>query len=294
MSSKEIPSVNDCNAVDLKLKGFNVYRIEPGANRAPVYGRRDYYKVCIVTGKSNMHYANRSIGWDDTAIFFANPHIPYAFERLADNHSGYSCLFTEDFLRTGDRSESLQESPLFKIGADAVFKLDEEQRLYTESIFKRMLDEQGSDYIYKNDLVRNYINLLIHEALKMQPADHYFKHKNASERIAALFLELLERQFPIESTEHPLRIRTAQDFAQNLSVHVNHLNRSVKEITGKPTTAHIADRIISEARALLQHTDWNIAEIAYALGFEYPSYFNNFFKRLTGTVPKALRSTQIV
>ena len=105
----------------------------------------------------------------------------------------------------------------------------------------------------------------------MQPSENYSQQKNASARITAVFLELLERQFPIESVQRPLELRTAQDFAKRLSVHVNHLNRSVKEITGKPTTAHIADRIITEAKALLQHTDWSIAEIAYALGFEYPT-----------------------
>jgi AraC-like DNA-binding protein len=67
------------------------------------------------------------------------------------------------------------------------------------------------------------------------------------------------------------------------------LNSSVKKITGKSTTSHIAERIIGEAKALLQHTDWNISEIAYALGFEYPTYFNNFFKKRTGAVPKSIR-----
>jgi AraC-like DNA-binding protein len=71
-------------------------------------------------------------------------------------------------------------------------------------------------------------------------------------------------------------------------LHVNYLNRSVKEVTGKPTTSHISERIITEARALLQQTDWNIADIAYALGFEYPTYFNNFFKKMTGTNPSHL------
>ena len=39
------------------------------------------------------------------------------------------------------------------------------------------------------------------------------------------------------------------------------------------TSAHISDRIISEAKALLQYR--NIADIAYVLGFDYPAYFNN-------------------
>jgi AraC-like DNA-binding protein len=60
-------------------------------------------------------------------------------------------------------------------------------------------------------------------------------------------------------------------------------------VTGKSTTTHITERIVSEAKALQQHTGWNIADIAYALGFEYPTYFNNFFKRLTGTNPTSFR-----
>ena len=76
-------------------------------------------------------------------------------------------------------------------------------------------------------------------------------------------------------------------------MHVNYLNRAVKEVTGKSTTTHITERIVNEAKALLQHTGWNIAEIAYALGFEYPTYFNNFFKRLTGTNPKSLRLQEV-
>lgn len=108
-----------------------------------------------------------------------------------------------------------------------------------------------------------------------------------------MFLELLERQFPIENIERPLQLKTAQDYAKNLNVHANYLNRAVKEVTGKPTTAHISERIISEAKALLQHTDWNIADIAYALGFEYPTYFNNFFKKITGTNPKTLRIQEV-
>ncbi len=289
MKTRDISAVCDDNALELKLKGFKVYKMEAGVTKAPTYNRRDYYKVCIITAHTILHYADKSIELKGTSLFFANPHVPYSAERLSEDENGYACLFTEGFLAAAERSESLQESPLFKIGSNPVFSLTDEQATFVISIFQKMLVEQGTDYIYKNDLIRNYISLLIHEAMKLQPSENYFRHKNASSRTTSLFLELLERQFPIESTERPLRLRTAQDFAQNLSVHVNHLNRSVREVTGKPTTAHITDRIIGEAKALLQHTNWSTAEIAYALGFEYPTYFNNYFKKLTGTVPKSLR-----
>jgi AraC family transcriptional activator of pobA len=148
---------------------------------------------------------------------------------------------------------------------------------------------QQTDYTYKDDLLRYYINLIIHEALKLQPSENFDNHKNALSRVTAVFLELLERQFPIESTDRPLVLKTPKDYATALTVHVNYLNRAVKEVTGKSTTAHISERIISEAKALLQHTSWNIADIAYALDFDYPTYFNNFFKKITGTNPSAFR-----
>lgn len=153
-----------------------------------------------------------------------------------------------------------------------------------------MIAEQLTNYPYKDDLIRNYVGLIIHEALKIQPTEGFHDIKNAHMRLTNVFLELLERQFPIESIKQRLRIKTAQDFAQNLSVHVNYLNRAVKEITGKSTTTHIAERIITEAKALLQHTNWTISEVAYALGFEYPTYFNNFFKKMTGTTPNLARA----
>ena len=287
--TNDLSDLCDANSRELKLKGFKVYQIETSVSRAPTYNRRDYYKVCILNANCIIHYADKSIEFEGPTLFFANPHIPYSAQLLAPKQTGYACLFTESFLAVNERSASLKESPLFKIGGTPAFTLNDDQAEFISTIFRKMMQEGSTDYIYKNDLMRNYINLIIHEALKMQPSANYVKHKNASSRITSMFIELLERQFPIESIDRPLRLRTAQDYANNLSVHVNHLNRSVREITGKSTTSHIADRIISEAKALLQHTDWSIADIAYALGFEYPTYFNNYFKRLTGTVPRSLR-----
>ena len=147
-----------------------------------------------------------------------------------------------------------------------------------------------SEYKYKYDLLRNYVNLIIHEAMKLQPAESYFKHANAPSRITSLFVELLERQFPIDSPEHVLKLKSANDFASSLSVHVNHLNKVLKENTGKTTTDIISNRIIQEAKILLKQSDWNISEIAYCLGFEEVAHFSNFFKKQTTLAPLTFRA----
>jgi AraC-like DNA-binding protein len=112
----------------------------------------------------------------------------------------------------------------------------------------------------------------------------------ASARVSSLFAELLERQFPIESPHQKLNLRTAKDYAGRLSVHVNHLNKVLKENTGKTTTKIISERLTQEAKILLKQTDWNISEIAYCLGFEEIAHFSNFFRRQTNLSPMAFRS----
>jgi AraC family transcriptional regulator, transcriptional activator of pobA len=278
---------------EIKLKGFKAYEIDSNAGKGHSYSRKDFYKISLNTGKYLFHYADRSFETDDTILFFGNPHIPYSCGLLSTTNEGYASLFTEDFLKLSERSEGLLQSPLFQIGGTPILAINKEQKKDLSAIFQKMIAEQDTDYLYKDEIIRNYINLLIHEALKMQPSESYSRQKNAAARITSVFLELLERQFPIESTDQSLELRAAQDYAKHLSVHVNYLNSSVKEITGKTTTEHISERIVSEAKALLQHTDWNISEIAYALGFEYPTYFNNFFKKKTGHIPKVIRATHL-
>lgn len=253
------------------------------------YSRRDYFKIWIIDGESILHYASKSIHITQPALIFSNPLVPYSFERLSEHMSGYIFIFTDDFLKGNSRQESVLQSPLFQVGHNSVFFLNDDQLRSLSGIYDKMLVEIASDYIYKYDVLKNYGNLIIHEAMKMQPALTAFKHHNATSRIANLFIELLERQFPIDTPDRVLQLKKPGDYAHHLSVHVNHLNHAVREITGKPTSSHITERVVHEARALLQNTDWSVADIAYSLGFEYPTYFNNFFKKNTGVTPLSLR-----
>src|ERR1700744_2165871 len=125
MSEQAIASIHGHNIADLKLKGFKVYSISPENASPPNYRRRDFYKICMIRGKSLIHYADMSILMDGAYLFFSNPRVPYSIERLDDEQTGNVCLFTEGFLNAGHRSESLQESPLFKLGIKPVFNLNE-------------------------------------------------------------------------------------------------------------------------------------------------------------------------
>lgn len=279
------------SSLDLHTGHFNVFKRSGYCTTNPSpYSRKDFYKISLIIGKGILHYPNQQIVVDGPALLFNNPTVPYSWETTSDQQSGYFCLFTENFMH--QRTETVKDSFLGRIQENPVFYVNPEQVACISVIFEKMLAEMDTDYAFKYDLIRNYVNLLIHEAMKMRPSDVASKSNNASSRITTLFFELLERQFPISSTDHILQLRTANDFAERLSIHVNHLNHAVKEVTGKTTSEHISRRIANEAIALLQHTEWNISEIGYCLGFEYPANFNLFFKRHTLAVPKSYREGQ--
>ena len=271
---------------------FNVFSREYCSPLTP-YSRRDYYKISLIIGRGKLHYADKWIYVDRPALLFSNPVIPYSWEAEDDDQKGWFCLFTEQFLQNGNRLGNLQDSPLFKIGGTPVFFVEEEQQKILSDIYTKMMAEISSDYVHKYDMLRAYLYLMIHETIRMHPAESFEPYQNASQRVASLFMELLERQFPIDSPEAFLKLKTPNDYAQTLSIHVNSLNRSVKEITGKTTSQQSTARIIKEAHALLRHTDWNVAEIAYGLGFEEPAYFTNYFKKQTGTTPNAVRNSLV-
>ncbi|HTI94004.1 MAG TPA: helix-turn-helix domain-containing protein [Puia sp.] len=272
------------------MEKFNVQPyVSSGQLETTPYSRRDYYKIWLLIGKSILHYADRSIEIDQPALIFTNPLVPYSLESGAAERKGYKCMFPDEFLKAGGGMEILRQSTLFKPGSDKVFFLDKKQLEYVKRIYADMLAEQETDYIYKYENLRNYVSLLIHLSLKEQPALKEAKHVNAATRITTMFIEQLERQFPVSSPDRELKLKKANDFARSLSIHVNHLNYAVREVTGKSPSILIAERIVNEAKALLKNTDWSVSAIAFSLGFAYPTYFNNFFKKNTGVTPLSMR-----
>ena len=278
--------------IQKEIGHFNVFKTEElfgSKPRTMPYNRRAYYKISLIIGKNRAEYADKVIHIENNALLFATPQIPYNWEPVDDNQTGTFCIFSEDFFAGSQSGIKLQELPVFQPGGNPIFFLNDEQIEEVKLIFKKMFREIGSDYAYKYDLLRNYVIELIHTGQKLQPLSALHTETNSSKRVSSLFIELLERQFPLEPPHQKLNFRSAKDYADQLSIHVNYLNKQLKEVTGKTTTELILERIVKEAKILLKHTDWNISEIAYSLGFEEPAHFNHLFKKHTTLSPRAFR-----
>jgi AraC family transcriptional activator of pobA len=282
--------------INKEIGHFNVFDIaqtmeEVKRKSVMPYNRRAYYKISLIQGKNRAEYADKVIDIKKNALLFATPKVPYHWISQDPDQSGFFCVFTDEFLsKNKSGGIALDDQPIFRSGGYPVFEISDAEAKELNLLFRKMQKEISSDYAYKYDLLRNYVLELIHFGQKLQPVTNLYTIQNATARITSLFIELLERQFPIESNTQVLKLRTAKDYADRLAVHVNHLNKVLKESTGKTTTDIISNRVAQEAKILLKHTDWNISEIAYSLGFEEVSHFSNFFKKQTAVAPLAFRS----
>ena len=275
------------------LGHFNVFPLEYpaiGCGAKPLeYAHRDWYNIVLVYGGGILQCMGSEYQVKEHAVAFTNPHTPFGWRERDKITKGYFCLFNEQFLQNEKR---ITQYPPFKSNTAPFCELTLKEATEIESLFLRMTSEANSDYIYKYHVIQLLIEEMLHLIMKSISYEAYRRNVfTAAQRLTIQFMELLERQFLIEEPTQTVRIRTASDFARILNVHVNHLNRSIKQSTGKNTSQIIQERIMREAQNFLQLTNWNVAEIAFVLGFKEATHFNNFFKKSTGLSPTQFRNT---
>jgi AraC family transcriptional activator of pobA len=287
------------SGIQQEVGHFNVFsiadlwQVDRAAPSAP-YQCRSFYKISLLNGRSRLDYLNSTIDLVGPALVFSTPKISHQWLPQGRAQTGHFCVFTAEFLRPISSGVVLDELPIFKADGFPVFQLSAAEAARAETVFQRMQDEIASDYAYKYDLLRTYALELIHLGQKRQPATALHPAHSAPARLTSRFVELLEQQFPLENPQQQLRLRTPTDYADRLAVHVNHLNKVLKETTGRTTTALIMGRIAQEAQALLRQTHWTMAEIADSLGFTDVAHFAHFFKRQAAVAPGAYRTQPLV
>lgn len=274
---------------------FNMIRVEelPQQQEKPlVFSRRSYFKVSLVTGHSLVHYADQSLEIAERALVFTNPMIPYSWERIGEIQAGHIAIFDKNFIGDHDKFE---DYPVFRSASQAVVNLSLDEFTRFELLFKRMEAEFNGNYKYRFSLLRGLVLQLIHDAQQMlHLTGESVLGSTAYERLTLSFVKLLEESFSVETNYRPPGELTPGFFADRLNIHVNHLNKVLREITGQTTSALIRVRMVQEVKILLRNSDWSVSEIAWALGFNDPNHFSSFVKKNTGLSPTGFRAAKMI
>jgi len=272
---------------------FNIYKIEELIKRSSFnYYREDVFKISLITkGLRTISNSEKSYTINDIPVLIlSSSKIPYSYNFKNRSQEGYICLFTEGFINEYLIKANLLPQIFSKVDFNEIIYPDYHSTQFLANIFDRMVTELESKTPVDYHLLQNCIQLIVHEGLNIVQEVSSDQPTRNSEELSSLFINLLNRQFPVLIDYNPIKLKRPIDYAQHLSVRTKILNHAVKTNTGKTTQEHIVERVIQEAKSLLTCNNWDISRIGYCLGYEYGSSFNVFFKKHTGETPGIYRS----
>lgn len=195
--------------------------------------------------------------------------------------TGYICGFKPDFLlQEIANAELLQTFEFLAVWANPVIALSAEVELFVLRLFERLYAEFRASALENRRLLQAYCLSLLNELqLLYQPL---FKAVNSrSLEITNRFRDLLQKNV---QREHQ-----ASKYAAMLNVSPNHLNKCVRQVTGKSPSLWIQGSIVNEAKVWLAQTDLSIQQVAFAIGLSDPAYFSRLFKKMEACSPMQFR-----
>jgi len=257
----------------------------------PMY-RANFFRVIHFTN-ANLHFTSVEKEHDvfNNCLCFTYPGKLESWTRTGRLY-GYVVYFTPAFAGLDiTRRDFDNDYPFFNFNAESMLPLSDEEADEIKQLANEMIKEIYSDAGDKLEIVKKLLLIYLHKIKRI-----YYKKVNslspeikASKTLYNRFRKELDDYIQQLSLQQKNSTPTVSAIAKNLSVNANYLNSIIKKLTGKTASAHIQEKTILEAKSFLIHTDLQVTEIAFRLGFENTSYFNRFFKKTTGIVPSAYR-----
>lgn len=238
----------------------------------PVYP--NFYRISIKYGLEN----DKERGY----MYFSSPNQAIEWNAVTP-WKGYYINITEDLI---SNNQHLEYSFL-NYGLHEALFLNQEEEILISQQFNAAFEEYNKE-VFSNDLLLAYCNLIFAHIAQFYKRQ-FGERKEQYSNLVNEFFSLLTNYYG-QLSDREIVQPSVNYFAEKLNVTPNYLSDVIKFYTGKPALDHIHLQIITTAKSLLNHKEATVTEIAYQLGFEYPSYFTRLFRKQTGFTPSKFRN----
>lgn len=249
--------------------------------------RADYYQVFWVkSGQLVLHIDEASLEIAEGECSFIGPNHVYSIE----TDSAFEVMllrFTETFYCRHEIDIHFLESCTFFDNASQILKF----RLHATLVMILAQYHQSLAYICTqpfDELMYHFAHNTVERVLLFslkEVVDSASRvlatHKKADLELANHFRQLVK--------EHSKKQKQVQYYADEMQISVKRLNDICNAVFGQPPKKIITERLLLEAKRLLQHSNMNVKEIAFDLMFQEPTNFIRFFINGAGMTPKEYR-----
>jgi len=271
-----------------RIPGFNIQPLEERLAQAPypihAIHRHDHHHLLLVTsgqGSLSVDFADYPI--QPPMLVHFGPAVVHGW-KATKTPGGHVIHFDRTFFAADARDPAeVAEMPLFcALSGGRVLPISSEQRSLFENLARAMLREYQERGVEHLAALRSYLRLWLIEAQRIARTQNPARWNDRGTELTNRFLRLV--------LEHFRAVSGVAEYAQRLHVTPSHLNETVRRTMGRTAGQVIRERVTLEAKRMLRHSEKSVAEVAYHLNFEDPSYFARFFRKQAGISPASFRS----
>ena len=237
------------------------------------------------------NYGRNSYDFQEGTMIFTAPNqvLEYQKNDTKETDNGWSILFHPDIIRKSELGKKIDQYNFFSYATNEALHLsDEEQKTVTEIVQKIEKEYNNNIDAHSQTLIISNLELLLNYCTRFYDRQ-FFTRTNLNKSIVTQFEQLLIDYY---KSEKPTEIGfpTVQYCGEVLNMSPKYLSDLLRKETGRNTQDHIHNFIINKAKNILLNSSYNVSEIAYDLGFEYPQYFSKIFKKKTKMSPSEFRN----
>jgi len=266
---------------------FQIHRYEDvlrNSRMAAPPHRWSYYRICFLKqGEGDVVTGIYKFKARENTFFVIPSRVITSSKNWTTDSQGFVLLFNPNFFLQNNISHQMLANKNWLSGSVRPdIYLPDDQAEEVERILEVILQEKKlKDKANTEFIAVKILELLILGERLSEQMQTVSANSPVSDVIRQ-FIDLLDIHF---SKEHSVKF-----YADQLSMHPNHLNALVKKHTGMSAKESIQNRILLEIKYLLHSTKLPIKEIANQMGFNDPNYFTTFFKRFENRSPVTYRS----
>jgi len=253
--------------------------------------RSDTYSIILLTqGEAKYKIGLSEYHITDGSLYFQAPqHLRY-YNRLSE-WEGFVIVFMNGFFEKHSAlKELVTQFEGFKITSQVVVPLEKNVLEETEKIFQHLYDISYSESSFRFAKAKPLLELILLQSKELYSALYQKRKETKQNRIVKAFEHMVEQHLYDITQNRVEKVLGIAEIAKKINVNATYLGEVLKKATGKTPKEILSDRIILEARSLLNNTDMAISEIAYFLKFQDASNFTKFFKQKMGVSPSEFRN----
>jgi len=246
--------------------------------------------LLIASGKGHYTIDEHWFELKPNSFYFTLPGHLKSFT-IEENWQGYMITFSMEFLRANYPGSVEQDFPFLLKETVPVMYLQNQSYNRINRLCEVFIQEYNGDSAFKKRIVANQLVTFLFQTKELLLSHQVtISLENRPAEIVKSFQLALNKNLLDIVKGNADYVWNVQDYGDQLAMHPNYLSNIIKSQTGKTVKQWIDERIISEAKSLLNNTSLSVAQIAYRLTYDDVSNFSRFFKKKTGVTPAKFRA----